>query len=516
MPGPGGTVAGVFGRRAGRIVLEDFALEPESPDGSAAGKSRDELAASLARLRRRITVRGEVTLVIPPHLLLLKMIKTPPVGAGRREDIVRFEASQGIPGDPAGIVSGHLDAGARGSEPEVMLAAAKLADVEPLCAAAEAANFTLGSLLPAPVGTLVAFRHAVPAASRTTLLLDLGIRSTTLLVVEPPGFFARILSHGVAAPQGEGPSVAVTGPDDSGNFDSGADALAARLAQETARTLLHLSRLGAPARPRNLVVAGFDETVPGLARSLGSQLDLPVERLALHEPVEFNPDAIRSGDREALAKFPALMGAACVQLLPGQPGINLLPPRRKQAWRARRRQPWLVGACCILLLALWPPILRGRAMAAEASRKLTVIERAVAPVRARDARIRQALRDLAREEAQLAGLREADHRRGTWLEFLADLQDRLGRVGDVWLDRLEVVPAAGAAPHKLHFAGRMLDRDHSTGKVGPETIARVKVLIASVRESPFVHGVEGERFDPSQPGVLQFDFVLVADPRRPF
>ncbi|HVZ64351.1 MAG TPA: hypothetical protein VG936_07255 [Lacunisphaera sp.] len=491
-------------------MLEDFALEPEMSNGAAAGSSADETSASLARLRRRITVRGEVTLVVPPHLMLLKMIKAPPVGTGRREDIVRYEASQGIPGDPAGIVSGYLDAGARGGEPEVVLTAAKLADVESLCAAAEAADFTPSRLLPSPVGTLAAFRHSIPAGSRATLLLDIGTRSTTLLLVEPEGFFARILSFGVAAREGEGSS----GSGKTGSVDLGTNALVTRLAQEIVRTLLHLSRRGATARPQSLVVAGFAAGGPGLARSLGSRLELTVDPFEPHQAIEYSPVAIRNGAREAVQNFPGLAGAA-LHLLQDQTEINLLPPLRKREWQARLRHPWLVGAGVMILLALWPPIIHWRSLADEANRKAMLMERAVAPVRERDTRIRMALRDLARVEIQLASLHDAWDRRGRWLEFLADLQDRLIRVGDVWLDRLEVVPAAGSTPQKLLLAGRMLDRDHPLGNAGPETIARVKALIASMHESPFVHGVEDERFDRSRPGVLSFNFVLVAESRQP-
>ncbi|HTL66306.1 MAG TPA: hypothetical protein VL200_01465 [Lacunisphaera sp.] len=512
--GPGGTAVGVFRRQADELVLEDFAVEPDPIAGGKTERTLDDTAASLARLRRRTTVRGEVTLVAPPQVTLIKMLQAPPVGVGRREDIVRFEAGLGIPGDPAGIVSGYVEAGARGSLPEVMLAAAKLADVEALCAAAEAAGFAPHGVVPAPVATLAAYRHVFPACSRTTLLLNVGIRSTTLLVVEAQGFFARIIPLGVLGLQGEmtGASTGISEGLNAVAIDANANL--ARLVQETTRTLLHLSRQGAASTPAGMLVMGYGAGVPGLVRSLGIHLNLPSERLVVHESLQIAAAARNgaSGDPPMLAE---LTGAACLRLLPGQPEINLLPPRRSQEWRSRRRQPWLIGTGLLIVVALLPPIIHCRAVAAEATRKAAAIERAVAPVRARDAHISVAIGELARAEAQLAGLQEAWDRRGRWVEFLADLQGRLSGVGDVWLDRLRLVPGVGAAPQKVRLTGRMLDRNHPLGTVGPESIARVKALIASMHESPFVVGVEGERFDRSQPGVLTFDFVLVADPRRP-
>jgi hypothetical protein len=55
-----------------------------------------------------------------------------------------------------------------------------------------------------------------------------------------------------------------------------------------------------------------------------------------------------------------------------------------------------------------------------------------------------------------------------------------------------------------------LDRENPEAKVGNEAQGRVKLLIAKLGESKFVAAVERERFENSHPGLLQFDFVLVA------
>ncbi len=61
----------------------------------------------------------------------------------------------------------------------------------------------------------------------------------------------------------------------------------------------------------------------------------------------------------------------------------------------------------------------------------------------------------------------------------------------------------------------MLDKTNPLAKVSPETYRRVQALLASLVDSPFVAGIEAERFDNGQPGILKFDCVLVADPARP-
>ena len=90
------------------------------------------------------------------------------------------------------------------------------------------------------------------------------------------------------------------------------------------------------------------------------------------------------------------------------------------------------------------------------------------------------------------------------------------KVEDVWLDKLQVMPAAAGTPVKLVISGRMLDKTNPLSKVSLETTNRVKALLHDIDGSPYVKVTEeGQRFDTNQPGILKFDFVLVADPARP-
>src|SRR5262249_30337990 len=137
--------------------------------------------------------------------------------------------------------------------------------------------------------------------------------------------------------------------------------------------------------------------------------------------------------------------------------------------------------------------------------------------------------------------------KANWINFLADLQDRLVKTEDVWLDQLQVVrpppPEPGAPPDpnapppadgtqppadpnqpgarpppgpplKLTLSGRLLDVTNPQSKVSPESTLRVKQLLASFTSSQFITAVENEKFDPSQNGLLRFDFTLVINPKK--
>jgi type IV pilus assembly protein PilM len=181
----------------------------------------------------------------------------------------------------------------------------------------------------------------------------------------------------------------------------------------------------------------------------------------------------------------------------------------------RRRRPWLVAAAVLGASSLLPPILHYRHAAAVAREELAAVKKIVTPLRAREARNRvrrEEIAALTRETARLGALAA---RRTGWIRLLADLQEHLTAVEDVWLESLRPIAPAGDAPLKLAVAGRMLDRTNPLAKASPETEQRVAALLAEVARSPFVSAVEGGRFDNSRPGILKFDFVLVTNPARP-
>jgi type IV pilus assembly protein PilM len=154
--------------------------------------------------------------------------------------------------------------------------------------------------------------------------------------------------------------------------------------------------------------------------------------------------------------------------------------------------------------------------------------------------LRQTRDEIDRVRKQIEGIKGLVETKSNWIVFFKDLQERLVKVEDVWLEKLEVLRPQGtvqtsalagslfgglsakpAAPGsesqtlRLNLAGRLLDKNNPLSKVSFESQQRVKTLLSSFTESEFIVRLEGEHFDNSQPGVLKFDFVLVVDPKHP-
>ena len=520
------TALGVFSRKGKGLRFDRFAAETLPLTAGQEDNWFGNTRTALLELGRRVKVAGPVILILPPHLVLTKFIKTPRVDPAKHAKIVQFEAAQNISSALTDVVWDSLVTGGLGPDLEVMLAAAKLDAVEPLCDAAQAAGFEPRFVLPPSLATIAGFRLAHPAQSPPALVVDLGARSTTLLLVGSKRLLARTLPFGgssitrqIAANQNcaaeEAEVIKLSGRG-AGLTADAMESFATRLAQEINRSVLYFRRQGDLEDPVCIHLTGGGARLTGLDAALAAKLKVPVTRLDVLKSVEIAHGAAESEAAEHALTLGDLIGAAATQLQTAQPVLNLLPPRWRNLENLSRRQPWLIAAAVLVVAALVPPVVHQRNVTAEALRKTAALERMLVPLRERDGRNRvnlQQLAELGREVAQLQGVYD---RRASWLNLLADLQDRLGRVEDVWFEKLQVVPAVAGAPVKLAISGCMLARTIPLAIVGPETTNRVKALLTDIDHSPYVKvAEEGQRFDRTRPGILKFDFVLVADPQHP-
>jgi type IV pilus assembly protein PilM len=487
------TALGIFSLNKGGLRCDHLAAET-IPHGTGDSWLAHTIAA-LRVLGAQPSHRGPAVLILPPHLVLLKHVRTPRVEADKRDRIVRFEVEQNIPYAVAEVIWDTVVSGEGETGEDLLLAAVKLDLVTPLCAAARAAGFEVRAVLPSALATRAAEELARPTTDDRLLILNVGARSATLLQVDGARFAARTWTLGVP-----------TGAPD-------ADALATRLAQETTRSLMHFERHNGLEAPTRVVLTGGMAREPELAGRLAEKLKLPVGTLQVSATLELAPAA--SAGSAVFPGLAELAGAATLQLLPGQPSLNLMPAGLRRRAHLRQRRPWLVAAALLVLGAFIPPLLHYRTVAGTARADTAAIEETLVPLRARDARNRTGLEQLAALKQQVAQLQSVEERRAAWLKLFADLQERFTRVEDVWLDNLQTIPPANNAPMKLVISGRMLDKTNPLAKVSPETFTRVKALLAGIVDSPFVSAVEGERFDNSRPGILKFDFVLVTDPAHP-
>jgi type IV pilus assembly protein PilM len=554
---------------SGRLVLQHFALEPHSSDPSHEGRWAIEIAQSLGAVGARRKLSGPASIAVPGHLALTKFIKTPSVAKEKRAKIIGFEAQENIPYPLEEVVWDSLVVADDGFDLEVMLTAVKFEAMQALCAASDAAGFPVERAAPAGLALYRSFRYNHPEVLESTIVVNIGARTTSLLFIEGERFYVRTLAlAGNAVTQAIAEELRIdfasaetlklqvlsgksdlpaTSPSRAAVHKAAA-AFATRLQLEITRSAVNHRRQTNGAAPTVLHLTGGGSLIDELPAVLAEKLKLPVERYQPLRKVDVSADARAAGAESAAPVLADLVGLATGLVKAEEPGASLLPPALTAALEFRKRQPWLLAAAALVLVALAPPFLYFHRVTAATMDQVSQLEREqLMALRAVSHRNAENLRQIEEASRQIAALRGAYETKANWINFLADLQERLVKIEDVWLDRIAVVrpalPDAGAAPEappeppppdpnappadpnaappappappiRLTLSGRLLDVSNPQSKVSPESLQRVKQLLASFTGSQFVKAVENERFDTSQNGLLRFDFTLVINPGK--
>ncbi|MBI4622228.1 MAG: pilus assembly protein PilM [Verrucomicrobia bacterium] len=549
---------------AGRLVLQQFALEPHSSDPSHETRWAIEIAHSLGALAARHKLAGAASIAVPGHLALTKFIKTPSMAKDRRANIIAFEAAENIPYPLEEVVWDHLVVADDSFDLEIMLTAVKFDAMQSLCVAADSAGFPVERAMPAGLALCHAFRYNYPEIRDSVIVVNIGARSTNLLFLEGERFYIRTLAvAGNAVTQAVAEELRIDFPQAetlkvqvlSGHSDlpanshsraavqRAAGAFCARIQLEIIRSTVNHRRNSGGLAPTAVYVTGGGSLIAGLPAAIAEKLKLPVQRYEPLRNVDLSADARAAGVEASAQALADLVGLATRLVVRNEPEASLLPPAITEAIAFRKRQPRLLVAAALVLAALLPPIVYFHHVTTATLAKVAQVDSQLMPLRALQSRNDDNLRQIEEAKKQITALRGAYETKANWINFFTDLQARLVEVENVWLDRLHVVraplpepgavpevpppadaasagaPAAAApvaaAPFKLTLAGRLLDVDNPQSKVSPQSFERVKQLLQKFKQSQFVSSVENERFDNTQNGLLRFDFTLVINPKKP-
>ena len=587
--GAGHVACGVFAVGAsGRLVLQQFALEPHSSDPSHEARWAVEIAQSLGAVGSRRKLSGPAAIAVPGHLALTKFIKTPSVAKEKRSKIIGFEAAENIPYPLDEVVWDHVVVSDDGFDLEVMLAASKFDAMQALCSAADAAGFPVERATPASLALYHAFRYNYPQVHDSIIVVNVGARTTSLLFMEGERFYVRTLplaGNTVTQAIAEDLRIDFSSAETlkiqvlSGKSDLPAASpsrAAVQRASASFVTKLHLEITRSAVNHRRhsgsgaavaVYLTGGGSLIDELPAALAERLHLPVERYQALKNVDLSSDSRASGAEGSAHVLADLVGLATCLIKKDETEASLLPPALTAALAFRKRQPVLIAAAALVVVALVAPIVYLHSVTTATLERVSQVESQLMPLRSVEHRNGENLRQIEEAAKQITALRGAYETKANWINFLADLQERLVKIEDVWLDKLQVVrppppepgdpgaegaqggqPAGDVAPQvaqqppgdgkqgavdpnaapvpdaappaperppvRLTLSGRLLDVANPQSKVSPESLQRVKQLLASFTNSQFIAAVENERFDTNQNGLLKFDFTLVINPKK--
>jgi len=475
-------------------------------------------------------------LAIPGNLALTKRVKAPAVAGEDLAQVLRFEAGQAVPFSLDKVAWGGVVLRNDGEEMELLISAAKLDAVEPLCVAAESAQLSPTHCEPAALALWRAFSREVAEPS---LFVDVGARTTQVIIggggVAP---YLRTLNFGgntvtsslaqtlgcdfaeaEAAKRRASPRAQGGGPQSQSEVllseavQTAANAFAQKLGSELLLTKLAYLRQSGALSPTRFYLCGGGSSLSGLREKLTETLSLPV--FELPPPSGMEVAASLEGGREvSTSDLYTLYGLALGAALPETKVINLLPLGRRAARGARVRRRWHLAAAALLVFLPLPLLFQQCSAIAALRAEAASVDSAAAPfLRFSESNV-QAQAEVSALRARLAHLDELNAQRESWLGFFADLQARLNEVGDVWLERLHYnLPrsnhdseAASPPVATIEIGGWLLE--------GPRADEAIQRLFDALQASDCVQGISRERYDRNRPGVIRFDATILIAPEK--
>ena len=177
----------------GALALTAYGEADLSAAGEALGSLEATLTPALQRIMREKGIKAAPLVVsLNGQSVFPRFAKFPAVAADKLEELVRYEVEQNVPFPIDEIVCDHQFTGMTPEgEKAAMIVAAKLDQVRAVTDAVAAAGLTPQIVDVSPMAIYNAFRWSNPGATGCSVILDIGSRTTSLILVEDEKIYTR-------------------------------------------------------------------------------------------------------------------------------------------------------------------------------------------------------------------------------------------------------------------------------------------------------------------------------------
>ncbi len=361
----------------GALALTAYGEIDLSAAGEAVGSLEATLTPALQRVMREKGIKAAPLVVsLNGQSVFPRFAKFPAVAADKLEELVRYEVEQNVPFPIDEIVCDHQFTGMTPEgEKAAMIVAAKLDQVRAVTDAVAAAGLSPQIVDVSPMAIYNAFRWSNPGATGCSVILDIGSRTTSLILVEDEKIYTRSIpvagntitkdiaqTFGCSLEEAEQLKLE-RGYVSLGGVTEDADEVTDRVSKiiRTVLTRLHAeisrsinfyrSQQGGNA-PARLFLTGGTVRLPQLDEFFRETLQVEVGYLNPFAKIGVGPKVNRqalANDAFTLAESAGLAlrmaDAAAIR-------INLMPPELVEHARAVKRIPFVVIGALGILAAL--------------------------------------------------------------------------------------------------------------------------------------------------------------------
>jgi type IV pilus assembly protein PilM len=452
---------------------------------------------------------GRASVIIPGHYVLSKALKIAHVEASKRAQVIAFEAQQKLPYQLHELEWGSQEIFDDGIETEALFLACKKQLISAVLLAFKGSALKIESIRAASVLDQSTLTACSDLGAEPVLLINVGANSTNLTYAADDRFALRNVSIGgnfltqsIADKVGhsfeQAEQLKLRFFDGSENFSSEdpghkqliecAQAFMRRLNQELTRSILNFRRQLGAAAPSKILLTGGGSLIEQLRIELSQRQKISVERLDPTEPISWGSniqiDLATLGLSEIVGEV--------ISTQQTQVSVNLLPEAEQKQLAFVGKKPWLMVASLLFAAAPWPAYMGFKAAGASAHADQTALQAQVAPLVDSQAQIEEYS---AQASLYQDALQEVQHVVGSkynWIQLIADLQDGLNSIEDVWLDHLKIARTAGedqeSENYELVLRGKMLVRESvDAQRVNQKILShRINSLQSSFTQSKFI------------------------------
>lgn len=469
--------------KAGSLVLKAYDSEILTADPGMEVARAAQTRAAIAELVRRLGVaKSKVRYAISGQSVFIRFVRLPPLQEENIEQLVTFEAQQHVPFPLDEVVWDYelLD-GAGQEERECIIVAIKADALDEINAAVRDAGLSTVEVDVSPMAIYNSFISSYGKPEETTLLIDIGAKTSNLIYIKGGQFFTRSvaiggttitstiakeygISFGEAEEQKTTNGLVALGGGHTEQLDESLAALAmvirnslSRLPAEIARTTNYYRSQHGGSAPKHIFIAGGGANLPYTLEFFREKLNLPVSffnplhQVTIGKEVDaqrIQADGLTLGD---------VVGLGLRSIGKTTVNIDLVPSVVEQERADEKRRPFFIAAAAALTVgcAVWCGLQFAAAGKAEdALQTLTETRDSLEPYHRKISALFRKEQSLEQSVARYAKL-EAEQT--LWIDAISELSGAFA--SDVmWLVDLEPLHGFNPTPGESQSAGTSVVR----------------------------------------------------------
>lgn len=479
----------VVADRKGAPVARNLRSQDLQIDPTKASEFFPAILQGLENVVRASGIKpGPATLCLGGPSVFTRVIKIPQTDPNQVKMMVGFEAQQAVPAIDEACWDFQLFSAGGGGEVEAMILAIKKDSIEELGVAAARAGLQVEGVELAPASIINAFRYNYPEMQSSTLILDIGARSTNIIMIEGAKIFCRIvplggasLTQSIANDLQESFAGAETLKKakgfvhPGGSYETPADEVTAqisklsrgvvtRLHTEVERSITFYRSQQGGGRPTMLLLAGGGANLGLVDFFFREKLKIPVGYFQPFRRLGIG-DSLPLEVQKTFPSWTCWVGTA-LRTLPDSPcRFNIMASLKNTTLAKGKDRPAMIATLVALGLLLFLPGLHGvwlaeKVVTATSPQKAEVeqAEETASKIQSNQKKITDRL---GRMEAAL----RLEEERLRWPRLLGELAKK-SKPG-MWLTKISIVP----------------DASHSQEQGGPNKAAKVSAKIPQLEIS---------------------------------